>query len=150
MEREKNISVWLPLPHPLLGTWPATQACALIGNRTGDPLVHRPTLNPLSHTSQGQNQTLCANSIWGPEVRVGQWRRMIRKKLICSQHGVGGELCRSPAPAETGQCILEHRWRPNWQSWSHPVSDTPWEGRFFGKDKGAGKKRRRQEEGKTR
>ena len=34
----------------------ASQACALIGNRTCDPLVHRLELNPLSHTSQpGQN-----------------------------------------------------------------------------------------------
>ena len=33
--REKrNINVWLPLARPLLGTWPATQACALIGNQT--------------------------------------------------------------------------------------------------------------------
>ena len=24
---------------PLTGTWPATQACALTGNRTSDPLV---------------------------------------------------------------------------------------------------------------
>ena len=31
-EREKNISVWLLLACPLLGTWPATQACALTGN----------------------------------------------------------------------------------------------------------------------
>ena len=51
--KERNISVWLLLPHPLLGTWPATQACALTGNRTEDLLVHRPALNPLSHTSQG-------------------------------------------------------------------------------------------------
>ena len=28
-ERERNISVWLPLTYPLLGTWPVTQACAL-------------------------------------------------------------------------------------------------------------------------
>ena len=28
-ERERNISVWLALVCPLLGTWPATQACAL-------------------------------------------------------------------------------------------------------------------------
>ena len=28
-ERERNINVWLPLARPLLGTWPATQACAL-------------------------------------------------------------------------------------------------------------------------
>ena len=39
--------------HPLLGAWPATQACALTGNQTNDPLVHRALLNPLSHTSQG-------------------------------------------------------------------------------------------------
>ena len=36
-----------------LWTWPATQACALTGNRTGDLLVCRPAFNPLSHTSQG-------------------------------------------------------------------------------------------------
>ena len=52
-ERERNINVWLPLACPLLGTWPATQACALTGNQTGDPLVRRLVLNPLSHTSQG-------------------------------------------------------------------------------------------------
>ena len=51
--RERNIAVWLPLMCSLLGTWPKTQACALSGNQTGDPLVHRPVLNPLSHTSQG-------------------------------------------------------------------------------------------------
>ena len=41
-EREGNISVWLPLTWPPLGTWPATQACALTGNRISDPLVHSP------------------------------------------------------------------------------------------------------------
>ena len=52
-ERERNINVWLPLNIPLLGTWPTTQASALNGNQTGDPLVGRPALNPLIHTSQG-------------------------------------------------------------------------------------------------
>ena len=52
-ERERNISVWLSPTCPLLGTWPATQACAPTGNQTGNPLVCRPTLNPLSYTSQG-------------------------------------------------------------------------------------------------
>ena len=52
-ERERNISVWLPLTCPPPGTWPTTQAWALIGNRTGDPLVRRLVLSPLSHTSQG-------------------------------------------------------------------------------------------------
>ena len=50
-DRERNINVCLPLTHPLLGTWPATQVCALTGNRAGDLLVHRPALDPLSHTS---------------------------------------------------------------------------------------------------
>ena len=35
-----------------LGTWPKTQASALTGNETNDPLVCRPVLNPLSHTNQ--------------------------------------------------------------------------------------------------
>ena len=52
-ERERNIPVWLPLMRPLLGTCPTTQACALTGNGTGDPLVCRPALNPLSYTSLG-------------------------------------------------------------------------------------------------
>ena len=52
-ERERNISVWLPLTHSLLGTWPATQACVLTGYGPSNPLVCRSALNPLSHTSQG-------------------------------------------------------------------------------------------------
>ena len=48
---ERNIDQ-LPLTCPKLGTWPATQACVLTGNRTGDLLVHRLALHPLSHTSQ--------------------------------------------------------------------------------------------------
>ena len=52
-EKERNIKVWLPLVHPLLGTWPTTQACALNRNWTRDPFVHRLALNSLSHTSQG-------------------------------------------------------------------------------------------------
>ena len=45
--------MWLPLVPTPLGTWPTTQACALTGNRTSEPLVRRPALSPLSHTSQG-------------------------------------------------------------------------------------------------
>ena len=55
--------MWLPLTHPLPGTLPATQECALIGIRTSDPLVRRPALNPLSHTSQGLFQAKKAYGI---------------------------------------------------------------------------------------
>ena len=51
-EKERNIRVWLPLTLPLLGTWPTTQEGALTRDRTSDPLVCRPVLNPLSHSSQ--------------------------------------------------------------------------------------------------
>ena len=61
-ERERNINVWLLLTHPLLGTWPTTQACTLTGNRTSNPLLHRMALSPLSHTSQGYMFTL--HSFW--------------------------------------------------------------------------------------
>ena len=50
---ERNLDQ-LALACPLLGTWLATQACALTVNRTSDLSVRRPTLNPLSHTSQGR------------------------------------------------------------------------------------------------
>ena len=52
-ERERNIDR-LPLAHPQLGIWPATQACARTGNRTGNVLVCGLTPNPLSYTSQGE------------------------------------------------------------------------------------------------
>ena len=57
-KKERNINVWLPLKHPTLGTWPTIQECALTGNRTGDLLVHRPKLNPLSYISQGHTSLL--------------------------------------------------------------------------------------------
>ena len=60
-------SVYLSHMHPSLGTWPTTQACALTGNRTSDPLVRRLALNPLSHTSQARyltfNEPKCFLSI---------------------------------------------------------------------------------------
>ena len=39
--------MWSPLMHPLLGSWPATQACALTESRTwNNPLVPSLVLNP--------------------------------------------------------------------------------------------------------
>ena len=46
-----------PLSHQLR-TGPATQACALTGNETSNPLVGRPALNPISHASQGEVSSL--------------------------------------------------------------------------------------------
>ena len=52
-EGEKHQCVVASCALPTGGTWPATQACALTGNQTSNPLVRRLVLNPLSHTSQG-------------------------------------------------------------------------------------------------
>ena len=49
----KRNTSWLPLASIQTGTWPTTQACALTGNWTHGLSVHRPALNPLSHSSQG-------------------------------------------------------------------------------------------------
>ena len=51
-EGEKHQCVVASLLPPT-GDLATTQVCALTGNRPSKPLVHRPTLNPLSHTSQG-------------------------------------------------------------------------------------------------
>ena len=62
-ERERNINMWLPLECLLLGTWPTTQACALTGNQTCDPLLCSSVLNPLSHTGQGRAFFINMNQI---------------------------------------------------------------------------------------
>ena len=57
MEGEKHGCVFASCAPPTGDlTWPASQACALTGNETSHPLVLRPALNPLSHTSQGQDE----------------------------------------------------------------------------------------------
>ena len=56
----------LPLEHPLLRAWPTPQACALSGNRTSDPLVHRLVTNPLSHSSKGQSSHFKGNKFPSP------------------------------------------------------------------------------------
>ena len=71
-ERKTNINVWLPLPGPQLGTWPATQACAQTGNQTCDPLVHRPALNPLSRTSQGRRSIFAGSQRMDRSVLGGE------------------------------------------------------------------------------
>ena len=54
-KREKHQCVFASHMRPPLGTWPATQACALTGNRTSDSLAPRLAFNPLKDTSQGGN-----------------------------------------------------------------------------------------------
>ena len=56
----------LPLECPLLDFWSTTQACALTENRPRDPLVHRPALNTLNHTSQ--HSSICIKAAKGVKI----------------------------------------------------------------------------------
>ena len=67
-ERARNINVCLPLANSQLGTWPGTQACALTGNQTGNPLVPRPALSPQSHNMQGSSGFLI------PQIKFYWWQ----------------------------------------------------------------------------
>ena len=60
---------------------PTTQACALTGNQTGNPLVCRLVLNPLSHTSQGHKQLFLPTPLQdtGGSTYIGRLRRSLLK-----------------------------------------------------------------------
>ena len=90
--------MWLPLEHPPPGTWPATQACALTGNRTGYPLVCRPALNPLSHTSQG----------WLPCLLIGAFNLFMFKIIYFALSGVAQWIECWPANQRVTSLIPSH------------------------------------------
>ena len=123
-ERETNINVWLPLVC-LLGTWPATQARALTGNQTRDPVVHRPVLSPVSHTSQGGNVFLWQNSWFSCSSTLQQlpWMRPI--PIMCLLHS----QCQHPVLMIT---LVSFRWQnffciatqASTQDWSLPSTVT--------------------------
>ena len=84
----------LPLTHSHQGTWPVTQASAQAGNRTGEPLVCRPALNPLSHTSQGNivsylKKKLCQSLSSSTERTNGKTKAAVREGLSMEGLAVG-------------------------------------------------------------
>ena len=92
---ERNINVWLPLARPQLGTWPTTQACALIGNRTSDlsfglqagaqstePLQPRWVDDPL-------NAVWSTNPGFFPPWLVCSQRVIIQRKPVVRSHFCG-------------------------------------------------------------
>ena len=69
-KRGRETSTCGCLERPRRGTWSITQACALTGNRTGNPLVHRLAFSPLSYTSQGRCPSF-ANLLYSRSVAEG-------------------------------------------------------------------------------
>ena len=65
---------------PYLGTLPATQACALTGNGTSDPLVHRPAS---IHWATPGRLTLILNETTIPNVQMKSTAKFIALCLNC-------------------------------------------------------------------
>ena len=71
-KRGRETSVHGCLSHaPYWVPSPKTQACALTGNRTGNPLIRSLVLSPLSHTSQGCSLILSRFINWSSSLRKG-------------------------------------------------------------------------------
>ena len=64
---------------PPSGDLATTQACALTGNQTSDPLVHRLVLNPLRHTSQGYFKFL-------KEIKSSRTGQYVGKSVLCGDN----------------------------------------------------------------
>ena len=109
-ERERNIECVSLLQHPVLGIWPPTQACALTGNQTSNPLLHRLALNPLSHTSRGWFAVLKARGCW-----VENGLRETGEETGCKEAGplaLGGALEREGS-RWSGHILGEDTVRPS-------------------------------------
>ena len=87
------MNVQLPLPHPLLGTWSTTQACALTGNRTDNPFICRLAL---SHTGQGSISDLSTfylnfqliSHLWGDTLKLCKYPSSHASESITFCHNV--------------------------------------------------------------
>ena len=96
----------LPLRRPQLGTWPASQARALTGNRTGDPSVHGLSFDvrmATSHTSQ-RGQRRCGQP--EPEVLQSWWQVGVGQR--------GDEAACSMAVHMAAVCQVSFR---HWARW---------------------------------
>ena len=109
--KERNFNVWLPLARPLLGTWPATQASALTGNRTSSPLVSRPALNSLSHTSRFK---LCIKQIF----KSSSDNLIIIICLILISYKVKTKVFSSSSSTITGFLLHYLQWSLHFKMWT--------------------------------
>ena len=74
----------LPLAHPQLGAWPATQASSLAGHGIRDLPVHRPALSPLSHSSWCIYVFLMNSSLQDYEVTFSvSFMAFVWKSILC-------------------------------------------------------------------
>ena len=65
----RETAIWVPLSHPQLGTWPATQACALTGDWAGgtqstEPHQPGPALNSFAHVLRSETAGLQMVPSW--------------------------------------------------------------------------------------
>ena len=84
-ERERNSNVWLRLACPLLGTGPAVEACAVIGNRTGEPFAG---WHSVHWATQARAKNFITNRI---TIKI-QIRWVVRNELFYWQPGNWPEM----------------------------------------------------------
>ena len=80
---------------PRQGTAPATQACALTGNQTGDLLPCGTMTNELSHTSQGPYILDVRNHTVSLKIKNQKKNMVIGKKIFLKRQGGTGRIISS-------------------------------------------------------
>ena len=104
-ERERNINVWLPLACPLLGTWPATQACASNWVSNLQPFGSQASTQPTKPHQPGPFLIF-----WGISILLST---------------VASPVCIPTSSAKwlpflhnlVSSCLLIYWWQPFWQVW---------------------------------
>ena len=112
--------MWLPLKRPLLGTWPATQACALTGNRTSELSLCRMTPNQLSYFSWILERERDINLLFHllvhalvdscmcPDPRLDQQPRRIGTMLQLSRRAANTSDTDTGPYTHTARCNRQH------------------------------------------
>ena len=91
--REKGEKQWCVRETLAASRMPTMQACALTDNWTGNILVHRPALNPLSHTSQGFFLEFWSVVLFGPQFFVLAQLLCCKGWSLRYSPGWGNQLC---------------------------------------------------------
>ena len=103
----------LALIHFQLGTWPTTQACALAGNWTSNPSIHRLVLSLLSHTSWADALEIICYCLEQIKLKTNKTKHF---RNILKYHGEApsDQLCQNLLDWNLGTNIKKKKKVPEW------------------------------------